>query len=82
MVEDGRIADAVVVELGRRGHKFFNLNHPNPAMKVDYAPWPNLQATGVDLQTKERLASSDPRDECGAAAHRADGISVTYQCPG
>jgi hypothetical protein len=83
MIENGRISDAVVKELGTahaqggRGH----LLAIDPAGPLNYADGPELQAAGVDVHTNERLGASDPRDECGAAAHDANG-TIVYQCGG
>jgi hypothetical protein len=83
MIENGRISDAVVKELGTahaqggRGH----LLAIDPSAPLNYADAPELQAAGVNVRTNERLGASDPRGECGAAAHDANG-TIVYQCSG
>jgi gamma-glutamyltranspeptidase/glutathione hydrolase len=72
MIEGGRLANTVVDALAARGHGLASVG--------GYADYPELQAAGVEIRTNERHAASDPRDECGAAAHAADGRQIVFQC--
>jgi hypothetical protein len=52
-LEDGRVSPTVQGELKGRGHKI--------ERRGEYEERPRIQAAGIDRETGERLAATDPR---------------------
>lgn len=53
ILEDGRVTPDVLAELADRGHEL--------SREGEYADLPRVQAAGVDPETGERVAATDPR---------------------
>jgi gamma-glutamyltranspeptidase / glutathione hydrolase len=71
-LEDGRISPTVQGELKGRGHKI--------ERKGEYEERPRVQAAGIDRDTGERLAATDPRS--GEQASAGQGVRALPQTGG
>jgi gamma-glutamyltranspeptidase/glutathione hydrolase len=68
-IEQGRITPQVQAGLATRGHEIKS----GKEREGEYADLPRVQAAGVDPETGERLAATDPR-RYRPSQQRADGI--------
>lgn len=72
-IEQGRISPPVQADLIARGHTF--------RREGEYAELPRVQAAGVDPETGERLAATDPRSGEPASAKTEPLRACARSCP-
>jgi gamma-glutamyltranspeptidase/glutathione hydrolase len=73
-LEQGRVAPQAQAELIARGHTI-------ERREGEYAKLPRVQAAGIDPETRERLAATDPRsgEQAAAGQHTTESLLGKWQ---